>query len=113
MRPDRHFESRAYTTSTLKSPTAPLGHHRSKSDSKMSTAYDEKVEKVIDVRPSESISTVDGVPPLGVPGEERRFWWQRTKASNADAIATQVSVPRAKFHIFGLRLILPLAKRVR
>ncbi|KAI2616782.1 MFS general substrate transporter [Hypoxylon sp. NC1633] len=34
----------------------------------------------------------DGIPPLGVPEEEKRFWFQRSKAFDYDAIATQPSV---------------------
>jgi hypothetical protein len=30
--------------------------------------------------------------PLGVPSEEKRFWWQRGKTYDPDAIATQPSV---------------------
>lgn len=31
-------------------------------------------------------------PPLGVPAEEKRFWWQRNKTYDPNAIATQPSV---------------------
>ncbi|KAH7140379.1 major facilitator superfamily domain-containing protein [Dactylonectria estremocensis] len=41
---------------------------------------------------SDSEGSVDAIPPLGVPGEERRFWFQRVKAYDPDAIATQPSV---------------------
>ncbi|KAI0836856.1 MFS general substrate transporter [Hypoxylon sp. FL0890] len=34
----------------------------------------------------------DGIPPLGVPAEEKRFWFQRAKDFDAEAIATQPSV---------------------
>ncbi|KAI0377179.1 MFS general substrate transporter [Hypomontagnella monticulosa] len=34
----------------------------------------------------------DGVPPLGVPKEEKRFWFQRTRDFDHEAIATQPSV---------------------
>ena len=30
--------------------------------------------------------------PLGVPAEEKRFWWQRNRTYDPDAIATQPSV---------------------
>lgn len=30
------------------------------------------------------------IPPLGVPIDERRFWWQRLKTYDPDAIATLV-----------------------
>ncbi|KAI0095423.1 MFS general substrate transporter [Hypoxylon sp. NC0597] len=34
----------------------------------------------------------DGIPPLGVPAEEKRFWFQRAKDFDPEAIATQPSV---------------------
>ncbi|KAI1469392.1 MFS general substrate transporter [Daldinia caldariorum] len=34
----------------------------------------------------------DGVPPLGAPKQEKRFWFQRTKDFDINAIATQPSV---------------------
>lgn len=40
--------------------------------------------------PSTSKTSLDEIPSLGVPIEERRFWWQRAKAYDPDAIATQV-----------------------
>lgn len=33
---------------------------------------------------------LEEVPPLGVPHEEKRFWWQRAKTYDPDAIATLV-----------------------
>lgn len=41
--------------------------------------------------PSISTSSFDRIPPLGAPKDEKRFWWQRTSAFDADAIATQVN----------------------
>ncbi|KAH8893657.1 MFS general substrate transporter [Thozetella sp. PMI_491] len=41
---------------------------------------------------SASILSLTTIPPLGVPNEEKRFWWQRDKSYNPDAIATQPSV---------------------
>lgn len=38
------------------------------------------------------ISSLEAVAPLGVPSEEKRFWFQRGKSYDADAIATQPSV---------------------
>lgn len=39
------------------------------------------------------ITTIpSNVPPLGAPAEEKRFWFQRGKAYDPDAIATQPSV---------------------
>ncbi|KAL7619763.1 hypothetical protein AAE478_010305 [Parahypoxylon ruwenzoriense] len=32
------------------------------------------------------------VPPLGVPNDEKRFWFQRTKEFDPDSIANQPSV---------------------
>ncbi|KAI0003513.1 MFS general substrate transporter [Xylariaceae sp. FL0662B] len=41
----------------------------------------------------ESTTSLDSVPPLGVPREEKRFWFQRTTSNfSHDAIATQPSV---------------------
>ena len=37
-------------------------------------------------------SEVYTAAPLGVPAEEKRFWWQRAKTYDTDAIATQPSV---------------------
>lgn len=52
--------------------------------------------------PNESISVLKGpdtdsstsldIAPLGHPGEERRFWFQRGKGYNPEAVATQPSV---------------------
>lgn len=36
----------------------------------------------------------EDVPPLGVPKEEKRFWFQRTQNYDPNAIATQVSAPQ-------------------
>lgn len=41
----------------------------------------------------ESDSSSDLVPALGAPLERRRPWFRRGKASDPDAIATQVGVP--------------------
>ena len=32
------------------------------------------------------------IAPLGVPGAEKRFWWQRNKTYDPNAVATQPSV---------------------
>lgn len=32
------------------------------------------------------------IPPLGEPRNEKRFWFQRSKALDKDAVATQLSV---------------------
>ncbi|KAI1484472.1 phthalate transporter [Biscogniauxia mediterranea] len=39
-----------------------------------------------------STNLLDNIPPLGAPKEEKRFFFQRTKGYNRDAIATQPSV---------------------
>jgi hypothetical protein len=41
--------------------------------------------------PIEVISSLDQIPPLGAPEAEKRFWWQRAKGFNREAIATQVN----------------------
>lgn len=52
---------------------------------------DEKNEKSSRIKTSTSV--YNGVAPLGLPNEEKRFWFQRSKnAYDPDAIATQPSV---------------------
>lgn len=48
--------------------------------------------QVIDEKGSatQSTTSLDQIPPLGVPRQEKRFWWQRTKSFDRNAIATQV-----------------------
>jgi hypothetical protein len=41
--------------------------------------------------PDTSTTSVNTIPPLGEAIQEKRFWFQRTKAYDADAIATQAS----------------------
>lgn len=36
--------------------------------------------------------TVDEIPPLGAPHDEKRFWFQRTRKYDPNGIATQVSL---------------------
>lgn len=40
--------------------------------------------------PDASTLSVNSIPPLGVPKEEKRFFFQRTRAYDPEAIATQV-----------------------
>lgn len=49
----------------------------------------------------ESVSTLSlqGVPPLGAPKEEKRFWFQRDKHFDPFAVATQVC-------LLGLSLVI-------
>lgn len=42
--------------------------------------------------PESSTTSVNTVPPLGVPRQEKRFWFQRTAEYDPDAVATQPSV---------------------
>ncbi|KAK4234029.1 major facilitator superfamily domain-containing protein [Achaetomium macrosporum] len=42
--------------------------------------------------PDTSTTSVNTIPPLGEAIQEKRFWFQRTKSYNPDAIATQPSV---------------------
>jgi hypothetical protein len=37
-------------------------------------------------------ASTEEIPPLGAPIEEKRFWFQRTRTYDPDAIATQPSV---------------------
>ena len=39
--------------------------------------------------------SVENIPVLGAPVEERRFWFQRDKTYNPEAIATQVSAEQS------------------
>lgn len=61
----------------------------------MSTLYSESLSKKT---AHESVSSIhasdssDHIAPLGEPGEERRFWFQRAKSYDPHAIATQPSV---------------------
>lgn len=50
---------------------------------------DDKGEKATRVKTNE---VYEDVLPLGVPAEEKRFWFQRGKSYDPDAIATQPSV---------------------
>ncbi|KAJ9142919.1 MFS general substrate transporter [Pleurostoma richardsiae] len=45
-----------------------------------------------EVGATSSSSSLSEVPPLGAPVEEKRFWFQRTRHYDPDAIATQPSV---------------------
>jgi hypothetical protein len=39
-----------------------------------------------------NITSIASIPPLGVPADEKRFWFQRNKTYDPSAIATQPSV---------------------
>ncbi len=49
----------------------------------------EKSEKIVGHVKSTEVYTI---APLGVPAEEKRFWFQRSRTYDPDAIATQPSV---------------------
>lgn len=52
-------------------------------------------EKIVDEKNASAIKTTqvyDNTSSLGAPATEKRFWWQRGKSYDPDAIATQVSV---------------------
>ncbi|KAH9904440.1 MFS general substrate transporter [Xylariomycetidae sp. FL2044] len=56
----------------------------------MATVFTERA--VVQKTAIDSTTSLDSVPPLGVPKEEKRFWFQRTKGFDDGAIATQPSV---------------------
>lgn len=45
------------------------------------------------VGPDSSTTSVNTIPPLGEPIHQKRFFFQRSKAYDVDAIATQASFP--------------------
>ena len=51
-------------------------------------ARDQETKEATAVVVSDSSS--DNIPALGAPLDEKRFWFQRTGAYDADTIATQV-----------------------
>ncbi|KAK4126553.1 MFS general substrate transporter [Parathielavia appendiculata] len=51
-----------------------------------------ETELVSKLGPDSSTTSVNTIPPLAEPIQEKRFWFQRTKAYDPDAIATQPSV---------------------
>jgi hypothetical protein len=65
----------------------------------MSIALTKPTDKTVNV-PTESVTSLSGVPPLGEPVAAKRFWWQRTKSHDANTIATLVRFPAQV--LFGL-----------
>lgn len=62
---------------------------------------------------SASTLALAAIPPLGAPAGEKRFWFQRGKSYNADAIATQVPTEhpgptRPHFHLVGVNTKYPV-----
>lgn len=51
-----------------------------------------KVSKYGSTEETTALLSAD-VAPLGVPLDEKRFFWQRRRAPDASAIATQVCLP--------------------
>jgi len=45
--------------------------------------------------PDSSTTSVNTIPPLGEPIQQKRFFFQRSKAYDVDAIATQASILHA------------------
>lgn len=43
--------------------------------------------------PDTSTTSINTIPPLGEAFQAKRFWFQRTRAYDADAVATQASLP--------------------
>lgn len=59
----------------------------------MSTALVKEVGDKKTATESTTSLNSDGVSPLGVPLEEKRFWFQRGKEFDHESIATQVITP--------------------
>jgi hypothetical protein len=76
--------TRARSTATESNPSS----GRSSLGAPLDDISSEK--KGVNVRIRKTSSTE--IPPLGAPVEEKRFWFQRTKSYDPDAIATQPSV---------------------
>jgi hypothetical protein len=75
--------------STVLSVNAVRARNQPVSTSSISVSSTEPFDKL----PATSVASFHGEqPPLGVPAEEKRFWFQRGKGYNPDAIATQASV---------------------
>lgn len=59
----------------------------------MATVLTKEKVVVTTTQAAESTSSLNSnVPPLGAPLDEKRFWFQRYKTYDPDAIATQASV---------------------
>ncbi|KAK5705085.1 hypothetical protein LTR97_002199 [Elasticomyces elasticus] len=48
--------------------------------------------KDLDHKATTTVTVSEDIPPLGVPKQEKRFWFQRSKGFESSAIATQPSV---------------------
>lgn len=76
----------------LQAPAAgviPVSEADSSSHGSIENLADEKGEKSARIKAKEFYETAF---PLGVPDQEKRFWFQRAKTYDPDAIATQPSV---------------------
>jgi hypothetical protein len=69
-----------------------LGDGYSPSPGILTTASGSDDEKSVLPVTVTALSSGGDIPPLGVPHEEKRFWWQRTWGFDGEAIATQPSV---------------------
>lgn len=79
--------ARAINTNLLGRRANPADGILATSDSSSKSSSDEK--NVSTVRTNQ---VYDNTSALGAPADEKRFWWQRNKSYDPDAIATQVSV---------------------
>ncbi|KAF2664689.1 MFS general substrate transporter [Microthyrium microscopicum] len=62
------------------------GRSRVPSSNPSSEELDDKKKPIV------RTGSVESIPSLGQPKDEKRFWWQRAKGFDGDAIATQPSV---------------------
>jgi hypothetical protein len=74
----------------LNQPTGGILASEESSSQGSSDDLGEKPEKSAGYVKTTEVPTV--AEPLGVPAEEKRFWWQRNKTYDPNAIATQPSV---------------------
>jgi hypothetical protein len=76
---------------TVLTRTAPLkSAEESISEADANGIFDSAIG--LDRKPGVVVEIPSDTPNLGVPKEEKRFWWQRSKDFDANAIATQPSV---------------------
>jgi len=79
------------TVYTAKEP-APPGTRTQSAGVFFSPSSDDEDKRVTETKGDVDFTVDPDVPPLGVPSDEKRFWWQRTRNYDSSAIATQPSV---------------------
>ncbi|KEZ42843.1 hypothetical protein SAPIO_CDS5269 [Scedosporium apiospermum] len=79
------------TVYTAKKP-APPGTRTQSAGVFFSPSSDDEDKRVTETKGDVDFTVDPDVPPLGVPSDEKRFWWQRTRNYDGSAIATQPSV---------------------